>query len=638
MSLARLARFARLESVARLALLVSVLSGAGVGPSLARTSVIDDILPDYAPAETLDGNFLAAIIAGASRDTRAAAVYFRESLKADPRNPDLRERGFVAFLANGSMPEAIALARDVARTDRNNGLAQLVLGVEALQKKQYVTARRFFNRGGRGRSADITATLLNAWSWAGSKNFAEAVGTVDNLTGESVYNVFRDFHAGLIATYLGSARQGEDRLRAAHSAEGTTLRVVDAFGRVLSYRGKPDDARAVYERFDSLLPRHPVVRHALAELAAGRKLAPLVSTPQQGAAEVLYGLGAAGNGQGDEVAGLIYLNLALHLDPEHALASMTRGDILSRLKLHEAAIDAFDKVPAKSPLRTSADIQIAGALNALERHDDAIAYLKKVLERQPDDIDVLSALGGVQQARKLYAESAETYSRAIAQAGKPDSSHWMLYYFRGVAYERSKQWPKAEADLKRALELGGEGIGSDRALILNYLGYSWVDRNENIDEAFDMLKRAVELKPRDGYIADSLAWAYYKLGRYEDAVRELERAIELKPSESVVNDHLGDAYWRVGRRIEAVFQWNHARDLNPEPEELPKILEKIKNGLPDEKDTRAPDASAPQKADKVIKAETETAPAGEGKPKHDAPVPAGTPAPAPAVPSEAPDR
>lgn len=599
--------------LARLAVLASALTGFGVTQATARTSVIDNIIPDYAPAETLDGNFLAANIAGSSRNTEAAAVFFREALRDDPRNVELRERAFVAFLANGNFPEAVEVARDIARADRENGLAQLVLGVDALKKKQYVTARRFFNRGGRGRSADITATLLNAWSWAGSKNFSEAIGTVDNLSGENIYNVFRDFHAGLIAAHLGSPRQGEERLRAAHSAEGTTLRVVDAFGRVLSRRGQQAEAKAVYEKFDALLPRHPVVRNALAELAAGRKLAPLVSTPQQGAAEVMYGLGAAGNGQGDEIAALIYLNLAIHLDPEHAFASTTRGDILSRLGQYEAAIAAFDKVPLNSPMRVAAEVQIAGSLNALERYDDAIAFLQSALKREPNDIDLLSALGSVQRARKLFPEAAETYSRAIAQVKEPDASHWELFYSRGTAYERAKEWPKAEADLKKALELGGDSIGSNRAHVLNYLGYSWVDRHENLDEALSMLKRAVELRPRDGYIADSLAWAYYRLGRYDEAVTELERAIELKPSESVVNDHLGDAYWRVGRRIEAVFQWNHARDLNPEPEDLPKILEKIKNGLPDldEKDSGAVE----KKADKIIKVENAAGEKANGQQK-----------------------
>ena len=159
---------------------------------------------------------------------------------------------------------------------------------------------------------------------------------------------------------------------------------------------------------------------------------------------------------------------------------------------------------------------------------------------------------------------------------KPDKSQWLLYYYRGIANERRKNWPAAEADLKKALDLY-----PDQPLVLNYLGYSWVDKGVNLDEAFKMLRRAVDLRPRDGYVVDSLGWAYYRLGRYDDAVRELEKAIDLKPSDPVINDHLGDAYWRVGRKLEARFQWNHARDLNPEPDELPKILDKIDKGLSD---------------------------------------------------------
>ena len=166
--------------------------------------------------------------------------------------------------------------------------------------------------------------------------------------------------------------------------------------------------------------------------------------------------------------------------------------------------------------------------------------------------------------------------------GTPDRSNWTLFYFRGICFERSKQWPKAEADFKKALELY-----PDQPLVLNYLGYSWVDQGINLDEAFKMLRRAVDLKPTDGYIVDSLGWAHFKLGHYQEATEELEKAIELKPADPVVNDHLGDAYWRVNRKIEAHFQWNHARDMEPEPEDLPAILEKIESGLPDEPQGRA---------------------------------------------------
>jgi Flp pilus assembly protein TadD len=186
------------------------------------------------------------------------------------------------------------------------------------------------------------------------------------------------------------------------------------------------------------------------------------------------------------------------------------------------------------------------------------------------------ALANLQRSRKLFAEAAETYTKGLALSEKAGRADWTTYYFRGVSYERSKRWPLAEADFKRALELY-----PDQPLVLNYLGYSWVDQGINLDEAFRMLRKAVDLRQEDGYIVDSLGWAYYKLGRYDDAVRELERAIELKPADPVINDHLGDAYWKVGRQLEARFQWNHARDLNPEPEDLPKILRKIEVGLED---------------------------------------------------------
>jgi tetratricopeptide (TPR) repeat protein len=325
------------------------------------------------------------------------------------------------------------------------------------------------------------------------------------------------------------------------------------------------------------------VRDAIDQLKQGKTLDPMVSTVQQGAAEVLYGLGSAGNQQGDELAAMIYLRLALHLDPQHAMAMVTLGDILERLKQHERAIEVYNLVPKTSPVRASADIQIGLSLEVLNRGDDAVKQLEQLIAERPADVDAMVALGNVYRSRKKYPESAEAYTKALAMLGEPmPRANWTWLYFRGIAFERSKDWPKAEADFKRALELAPESQARERAVVLNYLGYSWVDQGIHLDEGFQMLKQAVDLRPRDGYIVDSLGWAYYRLARYEDAVRELEKAIDLKPSDPTINDHLGDAYWKVGRKLEAKFQWNHARDLNPEAEDLEKILKKIEFGMVEE--------------------------------------------------------
>jgi Flp pilus assembly protein TadD len=246
------------------------------------------------------------------------------------------------------------------------------------------------------------------------------------------------------------------------------------------------------------------------------------------------------------------------------------------MKQEEIAIDLYDSVRETSPLRVNADVQAALLLETLGKTKEATEHLQFVVVANPKSQEALTALGNLQRSRKLFADSVSTYSRVLELQSKPDKSQWLLYYYRGIANERRKDWPGAESDLKKALELN-----PDQPLVLNYLGYSWVDQGVNLDEAFKMLRRAVDLRARDGYIVDSLGWAYFRLGRYEEAVRELEKAIELKPSDPVINDHLGDAYWRIGRRLEARFQWNHARDLNPDPDDLPKILEKIKNGLSD---------------------------------------------------------
>ncbi|MXQ12978.1 tetratricopeptide repeat protein [Microvirga makkahensis] len=549
------------------------------------------------PAQSLEGNFLSAYVAGSARDTQAAALFFREAIEADPRNQELLERGFVAFLGNGSMQEAYRAAERLSKRDSSNNLAQFALAVRSMKAKKYADARARLAKGTRGRQADLTATLLTAWAYAGSKDGKQALATVDKLKSEQAFNQFREYHAALIADVVGNAREAEKRFKAAYEGEKNTLQVVDAYGRFLAKRGKKDEAIAVYKAFDELAPRHPIVMTALTALEQDKPLMPLVANAQDGAAELLYGLGVVGNTQGDELTAIIYLQLALDLKPEHPLALITLGDVYERLKQYEQANAIFDRVPKDSAVRTSADIAIGQNYEQMGRGEEAMAYLDKLMKERPDDVEVVMALGNVQRSRKKFAEAAETYSRAIELVGTPQRGHWILFFYRGTSYERAKQWDKAEADLKKALELVPDTLPAGKAQVMNYLAYSWVDRNENIEEAFEMLTKAVELAPRDGMIIDSLGWAYYRMGRYEDAVRELEKAVELKAGDPTINDHLGDAYWKVGRKLEAKFQWDHAKASNPEPEDLVKILKKIDSGLEEEpKPAAAETAPAPAPA------------------------------------------
>lgn len=557
-----------------------IAAGSSFSGSLAaQSSTVAVAFPP--PHASPSGNYLAARAANIQRDSVAAAAYYRAALRADPKNPEILELAFYSVLANGEVEEAVKLAERLLQVDKNNRNARLVLGVHALKQKQYQAARQQFSQAVRGPITDLTATLLSAWALYGANDTRGAIETIDKLTGPDWYGIFKDLHAGMILDLAGSKKDAGKRFERADKLDGSALRVVEAYGSWASRNSGKDEALKIFADFDKALPRHPLITAEMQAVGKGEKLPPLVDSPQLGAAEALYGLGAALGRREEELSlanrGLAYLQLALYLEPSHPMALLSLADLYEAMKKPELAIDVYRRVPEKSPLRRNADIQMAIDLDAQDHTDEAKQHLQKLIANNPQDIEAIMALGNLLRERKQYAECADAYSKGIATIAKPEKANWTIFYFRGICNERAKQWSSAEADLKKALELY-----PDQPHVLNYLGYSWIDQGLNLDEGMRMIKRSVEQRPDDGYIVDSLGWAYFRLGNYDEAVKNLERAVELKPVDPTINDHLGDAYWKVGRFLEARFQWSHARDLKPEPDDLQKIEAKLKNGLPEE--------------------------------------------------------
>ena len=528
---------------------------------------------------TTAGSYLAARHASVERDAASAAAFYRSALRTDPKNSELLDRAFISSLADGDIDEAVKLADRILTQDKANRVARLVVGVRDLKLKKYAAAQSNINQSVRGPITDLVATLLSAWAAYGAGDSKGAVASIDKLTGPEWYPIFKDLHAGMIYELSGKEKDAGARFEKVYKLDDSMLRTVDEYARWISRNKDAAAATAMYEAFDKKLPRHPLVLEGIKETKAGKKLPPLIDSPQAGAAEALYGIGATLTRRGGEDLALVYLQLALYLQPNHPLALLSLADLYESVKKPQMAIKVYERMPASSPLKRNAQIQLATNLDAADRSDEAIKILKEVTADQPKDIEAILALGNIERGRKKFADCATTYSQAIdaLPASSGDKNAWVTYYYRGICEERSKQWNKAEADMRKALELQPE-----QPHVLNYLGYSWIDQGINLDEGMKMIKRAVDQRPDDGYIVDSLGWAYYRIGNYDEAVKNLERAIDLKPEDPTINDHLGDAYWRVGRTLEAKFQWAHARDLKPEPEELPKIQAKIDNGLPDD--------------------------------------------------------
>jgi len=538
---------------------------------------------------TTSGSYLAARHASVERDSNSAAAFYRSALRTDPKNNELLDRAFISSLADGDIDEAVKLADRILTLDKSNRVARLVVGVRDLKAKKYATAQININQSIRGPITDLVATLLSGWASYGAGDAKTAIAGIDRLTGPEWYPIFKDLHAGMILELSGKEKEAGTRFERAYKLDDSMLRISDEYARWTSRNKDAAAATAIYEAFDKKLPRHPLVQEGLRETKAGKKLPPLVESAQAGAAEALYGIGATLTRRGGEDLALVYLQLALYLQPNHPLALLSLADLYESVKKPAMAIKVYERMPASSPLKRNAQIQLATNLDAADRSDEAIKILKDVTAEDAKDIEAIMALGNIERGRKKFSDCAATYSRAIeVMPASGDKNSWVTYYYRGICEERSKQWSKAEADMRKALDMQPE-----QPHVLNYLGYSWIDQGINLDEGMKMIKRAVDQRPDDGYIVDSLGWAYYRIGNYDDAVKNLERAIDLKPEDPTINDHLGDAYWRIGRTLEAKFQWAHARDLKPEPEELPKIQAKIDNGLPEDSSSSA--ASADKK-------------------------------------------
>ena len=250
------------------------------------------------------------------------------------------------------------------------------------------------------------------------------------------------------------------------------------------------------------------------------------------------------------------------------------GGIFDSDERYQHAIAVYKKIDVQSPFAWPAQLRIASNLDKLDRTKDAVKMLNDLAKKHSDKADPLIYLGDILRSRERFAEAVKAYDRALSRIKEIKKQHWSLFYARGISLEQSKQWQRAEADFLKALEFEPE-----QPYVLNYLGYSWVDRGKHFAKAQDMIKKAVKLRPNDGYIIDSLGWAFYKLGNYKDSVPQLERAVEIRPHDPIINDHLGDAYWRVGRLTEARFQWNRVLVLKAQADLVVKVKNKLKRGL-----------------------------------------------------------
>lgn len=530
-----------------------------------------------APGPGGSGKYLAARQAQMESDTRAAAAYYLEALENDPDNADLVRRAYFYLVAEGRVQDAVPLARRALELEPDGSVAPLVLAASAAADERFAAAGEIIARlDARGLNA-FMVPILRAWTLAGQDRTQDALASLNLLAEQPQFADLYAVHAALIADLGGDQEAAAQHYNALIADAPTlSLRAVQMLVSWLKRQDREADAQQVMQAFAGARTDSGLLSSAIAQLeAAGDDYRP-VSTAKEGMAETFYGAATTLTQSNALDTALVFAQLARHLDPGLSLAQMLIGDILARMGRLEEANEAYAQAEDGSISWYTARLRMADNMERMGRLDTAVGLLEEVARRYPDRADPLVVLGDIHRRNDQWDQATAAYDRALDRVGTPQPEHWSWLYSRGIAHERAGRWDKAEADFRKALELE-----PDQPFVLNYLGYSWIDRGENLEEGRRMIEAAVAQRPRDGYIVDSLGWVQYLMGNYEDAVRHLERAVELSPADATINDHLGDAYWRVGRRTEARFQWRRALDMDPEqPGQAEDIREKIETGLP----------------------------------------------------------
>ncbi len=543
----------------------------GLAALLAATALTAHAQDDAA------GAYLATREADRAGDYAAVVDYGTRALSADPTNVGLLEALVVAHLGLGQVDAAVPVARRLAALGEGNRIADLVLLAEAIREEDWDSVATRLD--GDGWVGPFTDDLIRAWSAIGNGQMSEALELFDKMANDgpagNLALTQKALALALVGDYEGAAE--------IFSGSDTVLRLdrdgVLAYAQVLSQLERNTDAAAM---LDEVFPEaeDPELVTLKAELLAGKPIPfTAITGPREAIAQLFFGAGEALQGETDPALVLLYARIAGYLDPGHIGATLVVARVLEDMARYDLAAEAYAEVPKGHLSWPQAQLGRASALNEMGRVDDAIAVLTSAVQVHPDLPVLHAAIGDALRNEQRFAEATPHYDAAIALYETDRPGQWREYFLRGITLERRGLWDAAEADFRKALELSPE-----QPSVLNYLGYSLVEKRQNLDEALDMIKRAVGARPRDGFIRDSLGWVYYRLGRYVDAVEEMERAVELMPLEPVLNDHLGDTYWAVGRKREAEFQWRRAlsfitddtdlEELNPD-----RIRRKLEVGL-----------------------------------------------------------
>lgn len=564
--------------------IVTLLSSIGLFNSCTGNLInMQEVQSHYAylgRKDTLYGNYLAGRVAHIRQDYENASRYYVKSIEKGLNNEEILGRTYIILASQGKIKESVKYANIARSQGDNNNFIDVINAVHEFKQKNYAVAREYLEPIGEKTYKNLITPLFNAWSYVGEKDYKEAISSLDILkTQEDIETVY-NLHAGMISEYFNHNDIAEKYYTYVinNKKEDISFRALQIISNFMVRNGKKDEALSLISKYYGASN----IKEMLASLnqkvkESNSSTDKLIENPNIGVGEVFLEVALLFKSVpvGYDYAQM-YMAISEYFNPNNDVAKIAMADIFEERSMYNQANKYYDSIKRNSEMYYPAQIKKADNLFTEKKYDEAASVLKKLLKKNPKNFQILFNLGDVLRVNNNQIEAIKYYNEAIDSIFYETEKYWPVYYALAVSYDKNNEWDKAEQSLKKALDLSNR-----HPQVLNYLGYSWLKNNINIDKAAAFIVEAYEKEPNDGVIMDSLGWVYFKTGDYQKAITYLEKASELNPSNAIITDHLGDAYWLGGRKNEAIFQWKQALTQKEENDELnrKRVKNKIENGL-----------------------------------------------------------
>ena len=524
------------------------------------------------------GSYIAGQFAEKAGDFRNASYYYIDLISRGETEREIIKRSLIYSALSGNFEVAIAISRKIDDLELDYPIADLIIFADTIKNREDRKILESFERQ-KKNFPGIFQDIAQFWILIIDDEKDKAFKLINSLSinNEAELQLI-NYNQLLAYVYFNEYEQAKTLYQNMDFSD--FLFDSESALALLEYFKKRENS----EVFKSLVSKVRLasdnayyITALMDRLSNGEKISSIKINPYKQIAEVFFRWSQSVQTQGKNgINKPFYLSLANYANPNSSFLKFKAATVFFDTENYGLSKEILDKFSKNDLFYMDSIVEKTYAIEQLDSDKSALEYVEKLISDGFNNARLLKTYGSLQRSQRQYREAIKSYTGAIEAAQREvyTESLWPILFLRGISFERSKDWVLAEADFISALELS-----PNQPQILNYMGYSLLERKEKLDQAMRMISLAAEKEPDSYHIIDSLGWAYYQSGNFEKALLYLERAMELESTDPIVNDHLGDILWMLGRKREAKFQWKKSLSFKPEPVDQKIIEDKLMFGL-----------------------------------------------------------